>query len=139
MSFALAVAEVQGQLVNEVGLKEYGDPRVESLVTAKGGDFDGVYLLRFATVGEPWIEAEVSPTHWFAECQLEICTLLKNDEVTDAATMAIRARQAQQYLLHTSLTSGTVFDSRQARIIRNGNDRRLVWRWQFKLRYTEAP
>lgn len=138
MSFATAVAEIQAQLVNEVGVVEYGDPRVDSLVNAQGGKLDGAYLLKFRTVGEPWIEAEVTPTHWHSKCTLEICVLIKNDEVTDSATLAGYARLAHRYLLHTSLAEGCVFDSQQPRIIRNGNDRRMVWQWQFSLRYTES-
>jgi len=136
MSFATAVAELQTQLTTAAGLAEYADQRVESLATV-GGPLDGVYLLRARSVGEPWFEAQVSPTIWFAKMRLEICTLLADDELTQMAVAATRGQAATENLLHTSLTSGTVFNSQPSQLLRQAKNRRLVWTWDFSLRYVE--
>lgn len=137
MSFASAVAELQTQLATISGVAEHADQRVESLATSSSGVIDGAYLLRAESVGEPWFDAQVSPTVWFAKMILEICTLLKTDELTQVGTAATRGEQAVEKLLHTAKVSGTVFNSQPPQLIRNGKDRRLVWTWRFSLRYVE--
>lgn len=136
MSFATAAAEVQSQLV-AAGLTEFADPRVDTLTTAGGGDLDGKYLLKFDSLGNPWQEVGTSETAWYAECRLEVATLLHNDEVTEAITAETRARACVDNLQRTSLTNGCVINAQDKQFQRAGKDRRLIWTWRFWLRYTE--
>lgn len=135
MSFAQAIGELQTALASISGVSEAADPRIESLQTAGGGDLDGRYLLRAATLSTPWPDVSKDPSTYTANMVLQICKLLHNDELDQIATLNTWGIAAVDALLYASHAYGCVLNSQEPRILRNRRDRRIVWEWRFDLRY----
>jgi hypothetical protein len=140
MSWSAAIAEVQSQLGSISGLEEYADQRVDTLATAGGGKLDGVYLLRFESTASPWAEdVGISQNAWYGQARLEICSQIHNDELNDTLVrLESLGRQAIQSLLITSLTSACILNQTPPRLERFFKDRRVLWVWEFWVRYTES-
>lgn len=116
----------------------HSDPRDSSLIRAGRGQIDGAYLLRIVEGPEQFPSVSTATRPYVVKVELEICTLLTTDqhEQTKAAEARLHAIQ-EALCINGALTAAgsRVYDSEPPKQGRTGNDKRLIDRWRFKLRY----
>ena len=141
MSYVSALTAVKDAIDAISGLTFVPDPRADTLADEGLGASDGAFALYCESSGNPWEEAvtALNPQHWWAQVRLEICTLLMTSVFVQEQTVESRARAAVEALCYGGMSANTavIFEDEQPVRVRNYKDKRLVWSWRFKLRYTE--
>ena len=115
------------------------EPRNWSLLEVDSkAAFDAHFLIRNESGPIMWQEEANDPVNWYSWITLEIGTELLRDALTQSETVEDRARLVLVALLYTATSGFCVFDWEQPEIIRIENDKRILWRWRFKMRYSTS-
>ena len=137
MSLTQAITEVKARL-DGLSLTEDPDKREFTLAASSKTSIDGHYKLKVDSVGNPWPELSLNANAWYCQVELEVSTIMSNDQTASTITADTRARAIRESLHYTGLTYGFVFDFEEPRRVDVPNNPRLrLWVWRFKLRYQE--
>lgn len=134
-TFSTFIQEVRQALV-AVGLKEAADPRDNSLIVASRGNFDGSFLLRAETGGDPFPQSDLSPRHFKQEILLEVATELKNSLLEADILVEERAAKVFKAIFYVNFPSGGAFYGWSTpRKQRDLEGKRIVWSVLLKARW----
>lgn len=134
MSYSGLLLEIDAALQAQ-GLTAAAELREDTLLTTSRGNFDGSYLLRSEQGAKPWLEASLSPTHWWAEMTLEVATEIKTSAQAAHEVVEERARKVFEALVYANFTAGHAWGWQPPQILRALKDKRVVWTLRFNLRW----
>lgn len=132
--FQTFMQEVRQALL-AIGLKESADPRDNSLLVASRGNFDGSFLLRAETGGEPFPQSDLSPRHFKQEILLEVATELKTSLAAADILVEQRAAQIFKAIFYVNFSSGAFYGWSTPRKLRDLEGKRIVWSVLLKARW----
>lgn len=131
------VDEIKTKLT-AAGLTYNTDPRDYSLNASSRGKFDGCFALYSVDGGHPWLEADLTPTHWRGDLIIEIGTEIKTSSLEADKLIEERARLFFRTIVYTQLTHGQIYSYDPPTRQRNLQDKRVIWSIRCKARWTDA-
>lgn len=137
MTYAAAIAEVKAAIDAVSGISYAADPRIDSLMNAPKGSFDGSFLLINESEAEPWPEISTNPSHWKSRMLLEVGTELTTDRLEQDKTAVTRGVSIYEALFYSTLTNCALYDPQPPQMLREEQSKRLVWTVRFTMRWTE--
>lgn len=134
-TFSTFIAEVTSALVSE-GFVAASEPRGNTLLNASRGNFDGSFMLRAETGGEPYPQAALSPRHFKQSITLEVATEIKTSLVEADAIVEERAAKVFKVIFYRTFPSGGAFYGWETpRKSRDIEGKRIVWSIVLKARW----
>jgi hypothetical protein len=129
------ITEVTNAL-ESAGFTNATEPRSNTLLNASRGNFDGSFLLRAETGGEPFPQASLSPRHFKQTITLEIATEIKTSLVDADILVEERAAKAYKAIFYTNFASGGSFYGwGTPRKQRDLEGKRIVWAVTLQTRW----
>lgn len=129
------ITEVSNALQG-VGLTPAADPRQNSLSVASRGNFDGSFLIRNETGGEPWPEAALVPRHWKGRLTIEVGTEVTNSLQAADDLVEDRAAKVYRAIFYVNFAHGRFYQWSTPRKTRDLDNKRIVWTVEILARWT---